>query len=140
MPKYIIHYFPANGRAIISRALLTYVKADWENDVIKMEDWTKTKKSGLWEYEQLPVLEVEGKKYSQSHAINIYLGQTFNLIGKDKEEDYQINNLLMAFEDYTKPIWEAMYNPDPTKKEELKPKSEEKFKFYVTIFKKNIFN
>ena len=92
---------------------------------------------GIW---AIASIRSRRKKYSQSHAINIYLGQTFNLIGKDKEEDYQINNLLMAFEDYTKPIWEAMYNPDPTKKEELKPKSEEKFKFYVTIFKKNIFN
>ena len=136
MPKYILHYFPINGRAVIPRALLSYVKADWENDVIKMEDWPKTKKSGLWEYEQLPVLEVDGKKYSQSHAINIYLGQTFNLMGKDKEEDYQINNILIAFEDYTLPIWDAMYNQDPAKKAELKPKAEEKFKFYVKIFEK----
>ena len=72
MPKYTLHNFPLNGRAIIARAILTYAKADWKNETIKMEDWPKSKKSGLWEYEQLPVLDVDGKKYSQSHAINIY--------------------------------------------------------------------
>ena len=136
MPKYTLHYFPLNGRAIIARAILTYAKADWKNETIKMEDWPKSKKSGLWEYEQLPVLDVDGKKYSQSHAINIYLGETFNLMGKDKEEHYQIINVLIAFEDYTLPIWDAMYNPDPSKKAELKPKAEEKFKFFLGKFEK----
>ena len=49
MPKYTLHYFPLNGRAIIARAILTYAKADWKNETIKMEDWPKSKKSGLWE-------------------------------------------------------------------------------------------
>ena len=71
MPKYTLHYFAGNGRAVIARAILSYVKADWTNDLIKHEDWPKIKKSGLCEYEQVPVLEVDGKKYCESHAINL---------------------------------------------------------------------
>ena len=56
MPKYTLHYFPGNGRAVIARAILSFAKADWTNDLIKKEDWPKIKKSGLCEYEQLPVL------------------------------------------------------------------------------------
>ena len=41
MPKYTLHYFAGNGRAVIARALLTYAKADWTNDLIKHEDWPK---------------------------------------------------------------------------------------------------
>ena len=63
MPKYTLHYFGGNGRAVIARAILTFVKADWENVAIKREDWPKIKTSGLCEYEQVPVLEVDGKKY-----------------------------------------------------------------------------
>ena len=97
MPKYTLHYFGGNGRAAIARAILTYVKADWTNDIIKREDWPKIKTSGLCEYEQVPVLEVDGRKYCESHAINLYLAQVFNLMGKDVEENYQITNVLMAF-------------------------------------------
>ena len=61
MPKYILHYFEGNGRAIIARALLSSVKADWINDSFYMGDWPKIKKSGLCEYEQVPILEVDGK-------------------------------------------------------------------------------
>ena len=111
MPKYTLHYFGGNGRAIIARAILCYVKADWTNDLIKREDWPKIKTSGLCEYEQVPILEVDGKKYSQSHAINLYLAEVFNLMGKDLEENYQIRNVLMCFNDFMQPIWDFMYNP-----------------------------
>ena len=94
MPKYKLHYF-AIGRAVIPRAILSYAKADWENSLIKKVDWPKIKKSGLCEYEQLPILEVDDKKYSQNQAINIYLGENFKLMGKDIEENYQITNLLI---------------------------------------------
>ena len=122
MPKYTLHYFGGNGRAVIARAILAYVKADWTNDLIKKEDWPKIKTSGLCEYEQVPVLEVDGKKYSQSHAINLYLAEVFNLMGKDPEENYQIRNVLMAFDDFMDPIWGAMFAPED-KKPELKKKS-----------------
>ena len=95
MHKYTLHYFAGNGRAIIARAILTYVKADWTNDLINRDDWPKIKLSGLCEFEQVPVLEVDDKKLCESQAINLYLAETFNLLGKDAEENYQINNLLM---------------------------------------------
>ena len=107
MPKYILHYFAGNGRAIVARAILCYANADWTNDAIKKEDWPTIKKSGLCEFEQVPILEVDGKKYSQSHAIDLYLAETFNLMGKDIEENYQIRSLLFAIDDYNVEIWKA---------------------------------
>ena len=94
MPKYILHYFHTNSRAQIARAILSFVKADWTNDMIKLENWPATKKGGLCEFEQAPVLEVDGKKYCQSHAIDLYLAETFNLMGKDIEENYQIKPFI----------------------------------------------
>jgi len=136
MPKYTLHYFGGNGRAVIARALLTYVKADWTNDLIKHEDWPKIKAGDLCEYGQLPVLEVDGKKYCESHAINLYLAEVFNLMGKDVEENYQIRNILFAFEDYMGPIWGYLFCPDQSKKEELKKKAEEKLRFFFEKFEK----
>ena len=136
MPKYILHYFAGNGRAIVARAILSYAKADWTNDAIKKEDWPTIKKSGLCEFEQVPILEVDGKKYSQSHAIDLYLAETFNLMGKDKEENYQIRSLLFAVDDYTIEIWKALFSPDESKKPELLKAATEKFKFYLGKFEK----
>ena len=136
MPKYILHYFAGNGRAIVARAILCYAKADWTNDAIKKEDWPTIKKSGLCEFEQVPILEVDGKKYSQSHAIDLYLAETFNLMGKDKEENYQIRSLLFAVDDYTIEIWKALFSLDESKKPELLKAATEKFKFYLGKFEK----
>ena len=136
MTKYILHYFAGNGRAIISRAILCYGKADWSNDAIKKEDWPTIKKSGLCEFEQVPILEVDGKKYSQSNAIALYLAETFNLMGKDIEENYQIRNLLFAIDDYNGEIWKALFSQDEAKKPELLKAALEKFKFFIGKFEK----
>ncbi len=74
MSKYILHYFYTNSRGMISRAILSHEKADWTNDMVKNpEYWPKIKKSDLCEFEQLPILEVDGKKMSQSHACNRFI-------------------------------------------------------------------
>ena len=136
MPQYTLHYFGVNGRAVIARAILSYVKADWTNDLIKKEDWPKLKASGLCEFEQVPVLEVDGKKYCESQAINLYLAEVFNLMGKDPEENYQICNVLMAFDDYMSAIMLAKFKPDESKKDELEKKAEEKLKFFFRKLEK----
>ena len=125
MVKYILHYFPVNARAVVSRAILSYSKADWTDDRIAMTDWPKVKKSGLCEFEQLPILEIEGKKYSQSNAIALYLAETFNLMGKNAEENYQITNLLMTFDDFMGPIFGYMFCKDESKLEEMHKSHEE---------------
>ena len=136
MSKYILHYFGFNGRGAVPRAILSYAKADWTNHLIKQEEWPKIKKSGLCEFEQLPVLEVNGKKYCECQAISLYLGETFDLLGKDVEENYQINNLLLTTDDFAPLIFQLVFCKDEVKKAELKRKTEEKFKFYLSKFEK----
>ena len=140
MSKYILHYFEFNSRASVARAILSYVKADWTNDLIKKEDWSKIKKSGLCEYEQLPVLEINGKKYCESNAIHLYLAETFNLMGKDAEENYQIVNLLMTLDDFYAVAIDFFHCEDEVKKEEFRKKSAAKLKFFLEKFEKRYIN
>ena len=140
MPRYILHYFRGNGRAVIARAILAYSKADWINNKIKREDWPKIKKSNLCEFEQLPVLEVDGKKYCESQAINLYLAEVFNLMGKNCEENYQIINLLMGFNDCIEEIWKNRYSSEEKKKYEYPQKAEKKLKFYFRQLEKKYIN
>ena len=128
MSKYILHYFDINSRASIPRAILSYVKADWTNHLITHEEWPKYKTSGLCEFEQLPVLEIDGKKYCESNAIHMYLAEKFDLMGKDPEENYQIVNLLMTLDDFYKAAIDFFLCKDESKKPEFQKKAEEKQK------------
>ena len=136
MPKYILHYFSGNGRAVVPRAILCYAKADWVNSVVNMQDWAKIKKSDLCEFGQLPILEISDKKYSQSTAINIYLGKTFKLMGKDIEDNYQIISLLMTYDDFTVPIYKWYFSQYYSKSSKLYKDAEEKLKFFIERFGK----
>ena len=136
MPKYILHYFGANGRGALPRAILTYGKADWTNDIIKKEDWPKIKKSDLCEFEFLPVLEVDGKKYCESLAINTYLAEKFDLMGRNPEENYQIYNLLNTFDDFNVQFRPFRLCEDESKKPELKKKAIDRLKYFIGKFEK----
>jgi glutathione S-transferase len=136
MSKYILHYFGVNGRGAIPRAMLTYAKANWTNDIIKKEDWPKIKKSELCEYEFLPVLEVDGKKYCESIAIDSYLAEKFNLMGKNADENYQIFNLLGTFDDFNVQFRPYRLCEDESKKPELKQKAVDRLKFFIAKFEK----
>ena len=129
--KYVLTYFKGNGRAIFARAILCYAKANWENHAMDHSEWPAIKKSGLCEFEQVPVLEYNGKKYAQSMAINFFLARKFNLMGKDDEENYQIESLMFCFEDISNPIWKFAFCPDKDKVEGLKKEALEKYKFFL---------
>ncbi len=135
MSTYKLYYFGANGRGTIPRAILSAAKAKWTNEKVKQEDWPKLKKSGLCEFEQMPILEIDGnKKLCQSLAINLYLLKTFNLYGKDVDEQYQIDSLLCSFDDLFTPLAQSIFCPDEKEKEKLKNAFVEKYKFYLTKY------
>lgn len=130
MTEYTLTYFPGNGRAVIARAILSYGKANWTNNAMNPADWPKIKKSGLCEFEQVPILEHKGKKLSQSLAIDFYLARKFNLMGKNDDENYEIESLMCCFEDIFTPIWKFMFCQGP-EKEKLKEEAKTKYEFFL---------
>ena len=85
-------YFGGNGRASISRAILSLYPDEFIDSKIDMEHWPNVKQSGYCEFQQLPILEYNGKKYSQSLAIDLLLAKKFKLYGKDIEVNILIWN------------------------------------------------
>lgn len=49
---------------------------------------------------QMPVLDIDGKTYTQSSAIARYLGKQFGLAGKDDLENLQIDIAVNVFQDF----------------------------------------
>ena len=105
---YEVIYFEGNGRAGNCRAMLDYSKTEYKNTLLNFGEWPALKASGKFENGQLPVLEVNGKQYTQSLAMETYLAKEFNLMGSNAEDEYQIMNLLCSREDYVKPIFEVI--------------------------------
>ena len=97
--NYKLHYFGGNGRASISRAILSVGAPNFENVIIGMAQWGSLKTNGTYEFQQLPLWEHKGKKYTQSIAIDLYLARQFKLYGKNAEDEYQIDSLLCTFDD-----------------------------------------
>ncbi|CAK8690521.1 hematopoietic prostaglandin D synthase-like [Clavelina lepadiformis] len=81
MPKYKLYYFPLKGRGEIIRLLFAYANVEYEDVRIPFDEWP-TKKNDF-PFKQLPVLDVDGKRYSQSHAIERFLAREFSLVGKN---------------------------------------------------------
>ena len=84
----------------------------------------------------MPILEIDGNKtLAQSLAISLYLLKTFNLYGKDVDEQYQIDSLLCSFdEDLFTPLAEFIFCSYKKEREKLKKAFVEKYKFYLTKY------
>lgn len=136
---YKLYYFPGNGRAMISRAILECSKANWEDVEVSPDEWKTMKKSGKCDYEQLPILEYKGKNYSQSHAIEFYLGKTFGLYGKNLEDEYQINSLLDSFDDLFLVFHTLLVPTEEEKKNKEKIHQDFliKLEFFVEVYDKH---
>ena len=138
-----ITYFKGNGRAALMKAILTYAKATWENVYVDFEKWPELKASGYCEFGQLPILEHNGKTYSQSSACTMYLAKLFNIYGKNIDEEYQINSLICAIEDFVPVLYpvlmprteEQKNNPEKFK-QALKDKLQQYFKVFEARYAK----
>ena len=138
-PQYKLYYFNGNGRAIIIRAILYYSKINFSDVKITKEDWIKLKQTGKFESEDLPVIEHENKLYSQMHAIEQYLGYTFNIHGKNMEDEYTINCLLDSFDDLFTIFKHFTWPETEEDKEHIKDYEKafkSKFAFFVSVLEK----
>ena len=133
--KYTLYYFNVNARGCIARAILSHVKANWENKVIEYNDFVQNykQKKEFCEYGQLPILEYKGKYYSQSMAIALFLGKKYNLLGENEEQEYEINNLLCSFED----IFPLIHDPKMDNKVKYE-KMRRYFKIYEEKYLKHV--
>ena len=90
-------YFNDNGRVGLIRAMLSFKKIPFENIMLTLEEWPSKKDN--YEFKQLPQLEVNGKKLTQTIAICLYLARQLNLYPKDIYLQYHVDSLLACRDD-----------------------------------------
>ena len=137
--NYKLHYFGGNGRGSISRAILSIGAPNFENVIIEKDQWGSLKTSGTYEFQQLPLLEHNGKKYTQSVAIELYLARQFKLYGKNAEEEYQIDSLLCTLDDLLPMMGKIVFAFSEEEKKQVEANKKallEKLTLYYSVFEK----
>eukprot|EP01056_Protomagalhaensia_sp_Gyna25_P002918 Protomagalhaensia_sp_Gyna_25__2917@NODE_2707_length_933_cov_2042_808725_g2257_i0_p1_GENE_NODE_2707_length_933_cov_2042_808725_g2257_i0NODE_2707_length_933_cov_2042_808725_g2257_i0_p1_ORF_typecomplete_len212_score44_31GST_N/PF02798_20/1_3e13GST_N_3/PF13417_6/1_1e07GST_C_3/PF14497_6/0_00022Tom37/PF10568_9/0_016GST_N_4/PF17172_4/0_12_NODE_2707_length_933_cov_2042_808725_g2257_i0194829 len=71
--KPILYYFDVAGRAEPIRCAFAAAGIDFEDKRLTKEEWDEQKAAGLSPSGQLPLLEMDGKKFVESRAILTYV-------------------------------------------------------------------
>ena len=92
-PQYKLIYFNLKARAEVIRLLFSVFDQKFEDIRHPLEEWPSIKPT--LPFQQAPVLEIteNGKTYqiAQSHAIERFLANRFNLLGKTEIERAQVD-------------------------------------------------
>ena len=118
--KVKLTYFPFPARGEQIRMLLRYAKVPFEDERIPMEKWPAEKMSGKYEYQQLPVLEFNGKIYSQTPAIMFFLADKYGFLPSDPILSYEVLNVAYAATDLFEAYAKWAFSRDPVNKETMR--------------------
>ncbi|XP_031572865.1 hematopoietic prostaglandin D synthase-like [Actinia tenebrosa] len=83
MPVYKLHYFNVRGRAELSRLCFAAAGVDYEDLRHTPEEWQQMKKDNVTPLGQLPMMEVDDEKFSQSMTIFRYVARQTGLCPTD---------------------------------------------------------
>ncbi|KAG6447466.1 hypothetical protein O3G_MSEX004991 [Manduca sexta] len=97
MSKVKVYYFDGKAVGESIRMLLAYGGQEFEDVRLQFDNFAEFKPQTP--FGQVPVLEIDGKKYAQSKAIARYLGRKYGLAGNDIEEDFEIDQVMDLFSD-----------------------------------------
>jgi len=107
---YKLSYFNGRGLGEVSRLLFTAAGVPFTDNRVEQKDWPAFKPQTP--YGQMPVLEVNGKSYGQSGAIQRYLAREFGLFGSSEVEGLAIDGIVEAINDARKVFGEARQEKD----------------------------
>lgn len=119
-----LFYFDGPGRAEAIRLLLRHAKIPFIDRRITPKDWPTYKDT--FELKQVPVLNLYGRRLSQSYAILQYLGAEYGYMPISPEETYEVLCAMNTFEDLFTKFGRA-YSPMSKFPEEEKKKFKAEF-------------
>lgn len=115
MPKLKLSYFDFDGgRGEPARIALRWAGVDFEDHRIPVADWPNVK--AQYAYQQIPVLEVDGKTLHQSNAINRLAGKMANLYPSDDWQAAICDSVMDTVDDAVQLVVDTFFMPDQDKK------------------------
>nr|URC25833.1 glutathione S transferase [Hyphantria cunea] len=89
MSKYEYYYFNVRALGEAPRLLLAYGEQEFEDNRLTPEQWAEFQSKTP--FGQLPLLEIDGKQYSQSNSICRFLGKKYGIAGDNDDEAFEID-------------------------------------------------
>jgi glutathione S-transferase len=104
-------YFDVYGKAEAIRLLLNHAGVEYEDIRVTGPEFMAIKDDKTKvPYGQLPVLQKDGKVYSQSVAILRFLGNTYGYYPEDAEQRYQCDQLIALLADFVDPVLKVRFD------------------------------
>ncbi|ETW06437.1 hypothetical protein H310_02693 [Aphanomyces invadans] len=118
-PTLKLWYFDVPARAHVIRVALAIGGVPFDDHVVSREEWPAVKPS--LPFEQMPVLEVDGHVFAQSHAIERYVGRLAGLYPFENAlESLQVDEIVDAIEDINQLFVPSRSEPDVAKKKAMR--------------------
>ena len=95
--------------------LFHHAKAPYENVLIEKQNWPQHKKTGQFEFEQIPQLEFDGNKLSQSKAILRYLGKQYGYYSQNPLTAWEQDSIVDEIDDFAAVAFKVRTEVDPAK-------------------------
>jgi len=132
----VLHYFNGRGKAegirlMLGAAGVQFVEAPFLTEAEQLE---KLRKSGDLLFQQVPLLEIDGKKLVQTGAILRHLARKYDLYGKNDDEKLQIDILSEGTRDFLSFFSNFAFSKDEAQL--VKDIREKAFPRYMPVYEK----
>jgi len=125
-----LHYFKGRGRAETTRWMLAINEITFQNcPLATADDFTALKATGKLLFNQLPLLEIDGKNLTQSTATIRYLARKGNLYGDTADDVLMCDMVAGATADFAEAALQYAFQPTIDDGVELANRSFQKFAF-----------
>ena len=106
-----LHYFDLYGRGEIFRMIFTHLKVQFTDHRVQFSEWPAVKTSPLCEFGQLPVLEMNGKKLSQTRSVLRYVCQLNGMYPhrSNIKDIYMVESVCDVVDDLRIPLIELTF-------------------------------
>ena len=123
-----LHYFKGRGRAETTRWMLAINEITFQNcPLATADDFATLKAADKLLFNQLPLLEIDGKNLTQSTAIIRYLARKGNLYGDSADDVLMCDMIAGATADFAEAALQYAFQPTKDKGGEIATKSFQKF-------------
>ncbi|CAG9318814.1 unnamed protein product [Blepharisma stoltei] len=109
------HYFDGFWNGEVSRMILKHLGLPFEDIRHSHESWGKLKSSGVPEFGQLPMLEIDSHTLVQSRAIEKYLLRRAGLLTNDLYKAYQSESIVGFIDDLKSELAKVVFDENKEK-------------------------
>jgi glutathione S-transferase len=123
-----LHYFMGRGRAETTRWMLAVNRIEFENrPLANAEDFDALKATGKLPFNQLPLLEIDGRNLSQSSAMTRYLARKGEFYGDGPDDWVMCDMVAGAAADFAEAALQYAFQPTAEAGRALAGRSFDKF-------------